>query len=102
LEEYNNKLYNEIEKKVAINQKGDFMIERTKYLNQLINTKNNGFPKGTVFPLVGFLGAKPLNRSPQRAKSLIGTAVPPEKRSEKVNFEAASFKRENPCKRGIF
>ena len=21
------------------------MIERTKYLNQLINTKNNGFPK---------------------------------------------------------
>ena len=45
LEEYNIKLYKEIEKKVAINQKGDFMIERTKYLNQLINTKNNGFPK---------------------------------------------------------
>ena len=45
MEEYNIKLYNEIEKKVAINQKGDFMIERTKYLNQLINTKNNGFPK---------------------------------------------------------
>ena len=45
LKEYNIKLYNEIEKKVAINQKGDFMIERTKYLNQLINTKNNGFPK---------------------------------------------------------
>ena len=32
LKEYNNKLYKEIEKKVAINQKGDFMIERTKYL----------------------------------------------------------------------
>lgn len=31
LKEYNNKLYKEIEKKVAINQKGDFMIERTKY-----------------------------------------------------------------------
>lgn len=45
MKEYNIKLYNEIEKKVAINQKGDFMIERTKYLNQLINTKNNGFPK---------------------------------------------------------
>ena len=45
MKEYNNKLYKEIEKKVAINQKGDFMIERTKYLDQLINTKNNGFPK---------------------------------------------------------
>ena len=32
LKEFNIKLYNEIEKKVAINQIGDFMIERTKYL----------------------------------------------------------------------
>ena len=37
LKEYNINLYNEIEKKVAINQKVDFMIECTKYLNQLIN-----------------------------------------------------------------
>ena len=30
-----------------------------------------GFPKGAVLPLVGFLGATPLNRSPQRAKSYL-------------------------------
>jgi len=34
-------------------------------------SSNNGFPKGTVSPLVGVLGAKPLRRPPQRAKYLI-------------------------------
>ena len=33
--------------------------------------KSYGFPKGTVSPLVGFLGATPLNRRSQAAKFLI-------------------------------
>ena len=32
---------------------------------------------------------------------LLGAVAPPEKRSEKVNFVAASHKRGNPCKGGI-
>jgi uncharacterized protein len=32
-------------KNVEFYKKGDFMIQREKYLNKLINAKNNGFPK---------------------------------------------------------
>lgn len=34
-----------ITKSVEIYKKSDFMIKRDKYLNQLINAKDNGFPK---------------------------------------------------------
>ena len=36
--------------------------------------KNNGLPKGAKPPLVGFLGATPLNRCPQTAKFLLAPA----------------------------
>ncbi len=38
-------LYNKITKKVEINLKSENMIKRNKYLNQLIHSQNNGFPK---------------------------------------------------------
>ncbi len=41
-----NFIKNIIVKSVYIHKKGDFgMIVRTKYLNELIKAKNNGFPK---------------------------------------------------------
>ena len=57
--------------------------------------------KGCAHPLAGFLGTESLSRRSQAAKLLLGAAAPPEKRSEKVNFVAASHKRGNPCKGGI-
>ena len=38
-----------------------------EFVNQLKHA-NNGFPKGASLPLVGFLGATPLNRRSQAAK----------------------------------
>ena len=40
---------------------------KLEFVNQIKNT-NNGFPKGASHPLVGFLGATPLNRRSQAAK----------------------------------
>lgn len=37
--------YNKIDKNVEFYRKGDFMIERNVYLNKLIKSKENGFPK---------------------------------------------------------
>ena len=34
-----------IAKSVEFYNLGDYMIKRDRYLNQLINAKNNGFPK---------------------------------------------------------